>query len=92
MRQQHEPSRGADVAPALTPMYDAFGRQVTAATYLQTDDTPAAGVAPQGSALDVVDPLARQIVFDASPAHERNGPGRFWPVISRRTPTPFRVG
>lgn len=72
----------ADVATALTPIYDALCRQVTAASYLQTDDTPVTileppGLPRKGRLWTYLDPLARQVVFDATPTHERDGPARF---------------
>jgi transposase len=72
----------ADVATALTPIGDALRRQVTAATYLQTDDTPitileASGGSRKGRLWTYLDPIARQVVFDATPTHERDGPEAF---------------
>lgn len=72
----------ADVATALTPIGDELRRQITAATYLQTDDTPItilepAGGSRKGRLWTYLDPLARQVVFDATPTHERDGPETF---------------
>lgn len=68
----------ADVATALTPIGEELRRQVIAATYLQTDDTPVTILEPTGSRKGRIwtylDPLARQVVFDATPTHERDGP------------------
>jgi transposase len=72
----------ADVATALTPIGDELRRQVTAATYLQTDDTPvtileASGGSRKGRLWTYLDPIERQVVFDATPTHERDGPAAF---------------
>jgi transposase len=72
----------ADVASALTPIGDELRRQVTAATYLQTDDTPvtileASGGSRKGRLWTYLDPIRRQVVFDATPTHERDGPEAF---------------
>jgi transposase len=71
----------ADVAAALTPIGDELRRQVVAATYLQTDDTPITILEETGSRKGRIwtylDPLARQVVFDATPTHERDGPAAF---------------
>ncbi len=72
----------ADVAAALTPIGDELRRQVTAATYLQTDDTPVTILEPSGGSRKgrlwtYLDPLGRQVVFDATPTHERDGPETF---------------
>jgi transposase len=71
----------ADVATALTPIGDELRRQVVAATYLQTDDTPITILEETGSRKGRIwtylDPLARQVVFDATPTHERAGPETF---------------
>jgi transposase len=68
----------ADVATALTPIGDELRREVVAATYLQTDDTPITILEETGSRKGRIwtylDPLARQVVFDATPTHERDGP------------------
>jgi transposase len=71
----------ADVAAALAPIGDELRRHVVAATYLQTDDTPITILAERGSRKGRIwtylDPLARQVVFDATPTHEREGPEAF---------------
>lgn len=71
----------ADVATALAPIGDELRRQVTAATYLQTDDTPVTILEEHGSRKGRIwtylDPLTPQVVFDATPTHERDGPERF---------------
>ncbi len=71
----------ADVALALAPIGDELRRQVTAANYLQTDDTPVTILGETGSRKGRIwtylDPLARQVVFDATPTHERDGPEAF---------------
>ena len=72
----------ADVATALTPIGDELRRQVTGATYLQTDDTPVTILEPSGGSRKgrlwtYLDPIGRQVVFDATPTHERDGPEAF---------------
>src|SRR5262245_20445808 len=72
----------AAIATALTPIGDELRRQVTAATYLQTDDTPVTILEPLGGSRKgrlwtYLDPIGRQVVFDATPTHERDGPEAF---------------
>ena len=71
----------ADVATALTPIGDELRRQVTAARYLQTDDTPVTILEETGNRKGRIwtylDPLMPQVVFDATPTHERDGPEAF---------------
>ena len=72
----------ADVATALTPIGDQLRREVTAATYLQTDDTPVTVLGDHGGSFKgrlwtYLDPLGRQVVFDATATHERDGPDAF---------------
>lgn len=71
----------ADVATALAPIGDELRRQVTAASYLQTDDTPVTILEETGSRKGRIwtylNPLAPQVVFDATPTHERDGPEAF---------------
>ena len=72
----------ADVATALIPIRDELRRQVTGATYLQTDDTPVTILEPSGGSRKgrlwtYLDPIGRQVVFDATPTHERDGPEAF---------------
>lgn len=71
-----------DVATALTLIGDELRRQVTAASYLQTDDTPVTILEPSGGSRKgrlwtYLDPISRQVVFDATPTHERDGPETF---------------
>jgi transposase len=72
----------ADVATALAPIGDQLRREVTAATYLQTDDTSVTvlddpGGSFKGHLWTYLDPLGRQVVFDATATHERDGPDAF---------------
>jgi transposase len=71
----------ADVATALAPIGDELRRQVTAASYLQTDDTPVTILEETGSRKGRIwtylDPLLPQVVFDATRTHERDGPEQF---------------
>lgn len=68
-----------DVATALTPIGDQLRREVLAADYLQTDDTSItvlddASGSYKGRLWTYLDPLGRQVVFDATRTHERDGP------------------
>ena len=72
----------ADVATALTPIGDQLRREITAATYLQTDDTSVTVLDERGGSFKgrlwtYLDPLCRQVVFDATMTHERDGPETF---------------
>jgi hypothetical protein len=71
----------AEVARALTPIGDELRRQITAASYLQTDDTPVTILEETGSRKGRIwtylDPLVPQVVFDATRTHERDGPEAF---------------
>src|SRR5206468_6556814 len=65
----------ADVATALRPIGDQLRREITAATYLQTDDTSVTvldehGGSYKGRLWTYLDPLGRQVVFDATATHE----------------------
>lgn len=69
----------ADVATALAPIGDHLRREITASGYLQTDDTPVTvldrgGGSFKGRIWTYVDPIGRQVVFDATPTHARAGP------------------
>lgn len=71
----------ADVATALAPIETQLRLEVTATDYLQTDDTPVtvldrAGGSFKGRLWTYLDPLARQVVFDATETHARAGPAR----------------
>jgi transposase len=72
----------AAVADALAPIGAQLRREITAADYLQTDDTPVTvlddGIGSfKGRLWTYLDPLGRQVVFDATPTHERDGPLAF---------------
>jgi transposase len=72
----------ADVATALAPIEAQLRREVTASAYLQTDDTPVTvldrgGGSFKGRLWTYLDPLTRQVVFDATATHERAGPEAF---------------
>jgi transposase len=72
----------ADVAAALAPIGDQLRREVTAATYLHTDDTPVTILddrvgSVKGRLWTYLDPLGGQVVFDATATHERAGPEAF---------------
>jgi transposase len=72
----------ADVAEALTPIGEQIRREIVAADYLQTDDTsitiltePAGRLT--GRMWTYLDPLARQVVYQATPTHEGHEPATF---------------
>jgi transposase len=72
----------AEVSTALTPIGEHLRREITAATYLQTDDTSVTVLDEQvgsykGRLWTYLDPLGRQVVFDATQTHERDGPAAF---------------
>ena len=72
----------ADVAAALAPIGDQLRREITAGSYLHTDDTPVtileeAHGSIKGRLWTYLDPFSRQVVFDATPTHERDGPEAF---------------
>jgi transposase len=72
----------ADVADALAPIGDQIRREIVAADYLQTDDTsitiltePAGRLT--GRIWTYLDPLARHVVYEATPTHEGHEPATF---------------
>jgi transposase len=72
----------ADVATALAPIGEQLRREITAADYLQTDDTSITILGDDGGSFKgriwtYLDPLAKQVMFDATPTHERDGPAAF---------------
>lgn len=72
----------AAVATALAPIGEQLRREITATDYLQTDDTSITvlderGGSYKGRLWTYLDPIGRQVVFDATPTHERDGPERF---------------
>ena len=72
----------ADVATALTPIGDQLRHEITAANYLQTDDTTVTVLEERrgsykGRLWTYLDPLGRQVVFDATPTHDGDGPATF---------------
>ncbi|HXF45445.1 MAG TPA: IS66 family transposase [Burkholderiaceae bacterium] len=72
----------AAVASALAPIGDQLRREVVATDYVQTDDTSVTvlddrGGSYKGRLWTYLDPIGRQVVFDATPTHERDGPERF---------------
>src|SRR5205807_2606324 len=69
-------------ATALTPIAEELRAQVVAASYVQTDDTTITvlgddGGSYKGRLWTYLDPLGHQVVFDATPTHERDGPATF---------------
>jgi transposase len=72
----------ADVATALTPIAEQLRREITAADYLQTDDTTITVLGDDGGSFKgriwtYLDPITKQVVFDATTTHERDGPAAF---------------
>jgi transposase len=72
----------AAVASALTPIGEQLRREIVGTSYLQTDDTSVTvlderGGSYKGRLWTYLDPIGRQVVFDATPTHERDGPERF---------------
>jgi transposase len=77
----------ADAAAALTPIAEVLRAQVVATSYLQTDDTTITvlgdeGGSSKGRLWTYLDPLGQQVVFDATPTHERDGPATFLATFS----------
>jgi transposase len=77
----------ADAATVLTPIAEELRAQVVAASYLQTDDTTITvlgddGGGYKGRLWTYLDPLGQQVVFDATPTHEGDGPARFLATFS----------
>jgi transposase len=71
-----------EVARACEPIVEEIRRQVLAADYLQTDDTSVVVLRGdegsfKGRLWTYLDPLARQVVFEATATHERAGPEGF---------------
>jgi transposase len=72
----------ADVAEALSPIGEQLREEIRGAPYLQTDDTPVTVLGDSGGSFKgrlwvYLDPLARQVVYDATATHEGAGPQRF---------------
>jgi transposase len=72
----------AEAAKALEPIRAELKRQVLSSDYIQTDDTSVTVLAEtrgtfKGRVWTYLDPLAKQVVFDATPTHERDGPEAF---------------
>jgi transposase len=70
------------VADALSPVVEQMKDEITQTDYIQTDDTPVKVLAYRstgykGRLWAYLDPLNRQVVFDATQTHERDGPMKF---------------
>ncbi len=70
------------VADALQPIVDQMKEEITRVDYLQTDDTPVKVLVPRGEGFKgrlwvYLDPLNRQVVFDATRTHEGKFPAKF---------------
>ncbi|MGH6950454.1 MAG: IS66 family transposase [Vitreimonas sp.] len=79
----------AAVATALAPIGEQLRRELVATSYLQTDDTSVTVLGERGGSYKgrlwtYLDPIGRQVVFDATPTHERDGPERFLADFSGR--------
>lgn len=72
----------ADVAEAMAPIGEQLRREILNTSYLQTDDTPVTVLGQdrgsfKGRLWVYLDPVGRQVVYDATATHERAGPERF---------------
>lgn len=70
------------VARACEPIAEEIKRQILTADYLQTDDTSVVVLGGsegsfKGRLWTYLDPLVRQVVFEATATHERAGPEAF---------------
>lgn len=70
------------VARACEPIVEEIKRQILQTDYLQTDDTSVVVLGGEeasfkGRLWAYLDPLARQVVFEATATHERAGPEAF---------------
>jgi transposase len=71
-----------EVAAALEPVGEELRRQILSTSYIQTDDTPVTVLADLGGSFKgrlwtYLDPLGKQVVFEATATHERDGPEKF---------------
>lgn len=71
-----------DVARVCEPIAEEIKRQILQTDYLQTDDTSVVVLGGgegsfKGRLWAYLDPLARQVVFEATATHERAGPEAF---------------
>lgn len=71
-----------DVADVLQPVVDRMKQEIRQVDYLQTDDTPVKVLVPRGEGFKgrlwvYLDPLNRQVVFDATRTHEGKFPAEF---------------
>lgn len=71
-----------DVAQAFAPIVEHMKGELLATDYLQTDDTPVLVLKKllgsfKGRLWAYLDPLGRQVVYDATPTHEAKGPEAF---------------
>jgi transposase len=71
-----------DVAEAFSPVVAHMKAELLATDYLQTDDTPVLVLKKllgsfKGRLWAYLDPLGRQVVYDATPTHEAKGPEAF---------------
>jgi transposase len=72
----------AAVATALAPIGEQLRREIVGTSYVQTDDTSVTvlderGGSYKGRLWTYLDPIGRQVVFDATRTHERDGPDQF---------------
>ena len=71
-----------EAAQALLPVGEELKREVLKENYIQTDDTPVVVLADMGGSFKgrlwtYLDPLSSQVIFEATPTHEGDGPVRF---------------
>lgn len=69
----------AAASRALEPLGEELRRQVLASTYVQTDDTPVTVLVEEGGRFTgrlwvYLDPIGKQVAFDATQTRERDGP------------------
>jgi transposase len=71
-----------DVSDAVSPIVEHIKLEILSTSYLQTDDTPVVVLKKlagsfKGRLWTYLDPLDRQVVYDATPTHERCWPEAF---------------
>jgi len=72
----------SSVAVAVSPIVEHMKEELRGTDYLQTDDTPVVVLKRdlgnfKGRLWAYLDPVGRQVVYDATPTHEAKGPEEF---------------
>jgi transposase len=72
----------AEVARALSPIYDNLRETIVKIDYIQTDDTPVTVLGDDGGSFKgrlwtYLDPLGKEVVFEATATRGRDGPEAF---------------